>query len=67
MDEIQKPDAEGWHKWAGGECPVDPRATVQIRLREGLIGNGQAGNVSWAHLGSGLDVIEYRLADGVGA
>jgi hypothetical protein len=62
MSNIQTPDAEGWCKWAGGECPVDPQSTVQIRLREGLIGDSQAGNVSWQHLGNDVDVIEYRMS-----
>ena len=61
MEEIQKPDAEGWYKWAGGQCPVDPKATVEIRIKAGQTCEIQAGNVSWWHFGNLLDVIEYRL------
>jgi hypothetical protein len=61
MEEIQKPDAEGWYKWAGGQCPVDPKATVEIRIKAGQTCEIQAGNVSWQHIGKETDVIEYRL------
>jgi hypothetical protein len=60
-NDIQKPDAEGWYKWSGGECPVDPQTIVEIRVRTGHTCEIKADNVSWQHFGNDPDVIEYKL------
>lgn len=62
-DAVQdKPDAEGWIEWAGGECPVNISDLVDIKLRCGDIGRGQ--NVTywrWDHIQNAGDIIAYRL------
>lgn len=54
----------GWIQWAGGECPVDSDAIVEVRFRrhdQHQYNNDRAGDFDWAHTGSNADVIAYRL------
>lgn len=54
----------GWIKWAGGECPVDSDAIVEVKCRwhnQHQYNNDRAGDFYWAHTGSNADIIAYRL------
>lgn len=54
----------GWIQWAGGECPVDGDAVVEVKYRKPTpyqYNNDRAGDFSWAHDGIDGDIIAYRL------
>ena len=54
----------GWIQWAGGDCPVDSDAIVEVRYRKPSpyqFNNDRAGDFIWLHTGSGGDIIAYRL------
>lgn len=54
----------GWIQWAGGECPVDSDAIVEVKCRwhnQRQYNNDRAGDFYWAHTGSNADIIAYRL------
>ena len=54
----------GWIQWAGGECPVDSDAIVEVKFRwhnQHQYNNDRAGDFDWAHTGSNCDIIAYRL------
>jgi hypothetical protein len=56
----------GWVQWAGGECPVDSDAIVEVRYRKTnpyQYNNDRAGDFYWAHTGSCGDIIAYRVHD----
>lgn len=56
----------GWIQWAGGECPVDSDAIVEVRYRSPnpyQYSNDRAGDFDWEHIGSNADIIAYRLHD----
>lgn len=64
LDAMDKPaESDGWIEWNGGECPVEPHAPVEVRLR--YYGNDFdscfASDVSWKHYGTGGDIIAYRV------
>lgn len=53
-----------WIHWAGGECPVDSDAIVEVKFRNpsrNKFNNDRAGDFSWSHDGFGGDIIAYRL------
>lgn len=55
---------DGWIQWAGGECPVDSDAIVDVKCRwhnQHQYNNDRAGDFYWAHTGSNADIIAYRL------
>lgn len=53
---------DGWIEWAGGECPVDTKTLVDIRLKVGFTYKScHPGDYSWRHAGGGGDIIAYRL------
>lgn len=59
---------DGWIQWAGGECPVDSDAIVEVKCRwhnqhqhQYQYNNDRAGDFYWAHTGSNADIIAYRL------
>ena len=57
-------DADGWIEWAGGECPVDSDAIVEVKLRNTNrheFNSDRAGDFDWSHDGFGCDIIAYRL------
>lgn len=57
-----------WIEWNGGECPVDGRAVVKVRLRCGLEDPNFPANVyRWAHEKAQDDIVAYRLVDVRGA
>lgn len=61
---IEATGADGWIKWAGGDCPVDSDAIVEVKFRNPIrnkINNDRAGDFNWSHDGFGGDIIAYRL------
>ena len=53
---------DGWIEWNGGECPVNPKAFVQIK-QKGLYSYDLylAGDLNWKHTNYELgDIIAYR-------
>lgn len=55
---------DGWIEWAGGECPVDSDAIVEVRYRKTnpyQFNNDRAGDFTWSHHGIDGDIIAYRL------
>ena len=54
----------GWIQWAGGECPVDSDAIVEVKYRKPnqyQLNNDRAGDFTWSHDGFDGDIIAYRL------
>lgn len=55
---------EGWIQWAGGKCPVDSDAIVEVKYRKPSplhFNNDRAGDFSWSHDGIDGDIIAYRM------
>lgn len=55
---------DGWIQWAGGECPVDSDAIVEVKYRNPnryRYSNDRAGDFDWSHDGIDGDIIAYRL------
>lgn len=52
-----------WIEWNGGACPVDGDAKVEVVLVNGDRQALRARNCDWGHLGTGTDIIAYRLAE----
>ncbi len=55
---------DGWIEWAGGECPVDGDAIVEVKYRKSnpyQFNNDRAGDFTWSHHGIDGDIIAYRL------
>ena len=56
--------SDGWIQWAGGECPVDSDAIVEVKFRNPnryRYSNDRAGDFDWSHDGVEGDIIAYRL------
>lgn len=64
--ELEAERAQGWIAWKGGECPVDPATTVQVRFHDGAVCSNVAGAYRWNHEWSGLggDIVAYRIMGG---
>ena len=64
---INKPDADGWIAWGGGECPVEDDELVEVRYRDGTIRDAYpAVGYIWTNGYHDLettdsDIIAYRL------
>lgn len=53
---------DSWIEWGGGECPVDTKTLVDIRLKVGFTYKScHPGDYSWRHAGGGGDIVAYRL------
>ena len=55
---------DGWIQWAGGDCPVDSDAIVDVKFRNAnqyQFNSDRAGDFYWSHEGFGCDIIAYRL------
>ena len=55
---------DGWIQWAGGDCPVDSDAIVEVKYRKPnpyQFNNDRAGDFTWSHDGFDGDIIAYRL------
>lgn len=58
--------ARRWIDWLGGEMPVPPGTTVEVKYRDGGSGFDKAGRdgglaESWSHDGNGADIVAYRV------
>ena len=60
-----QPDADGWIPWAGGECPVDKKVLVEVKLRSGSAWIDQEAQMGadwlWDHDGGPDDILAYRV------
>ena len=64
-DSLTVADADGWIKWEGGECPVDPDAVVDARFDDGgreELEAVTACSIIWQRCGEPCDIIAYRLS-----
>lgn len=52
---------EGFTPWEGGDCPVDPRCFVEIKLRSGFTDCQFAEEFYWKNCGCFDDIIAYRV------
>lgn len=52
---------DGWIKWIGGECPVDNRQLVEVKLRDLSVYKFTADFYLWNHDNNDDDIIAYRL------
>lgn len=64
MTDIEIP--EGFTRWDGGECPVDPEMGVAYVMRDGgaSVHGEKAKYLVWAHPAyeyDGADIIAYRV------
>lgn len=71
-----KADGLDWQTWKGGTCPTRPDAQVEIIVRaesvlpsaiQRVLANeawktSRADNLRWEHLGTGGDIIAYKIA-----
>ena len=56
-----QPSEDGWIPWAGGECPVERRAVVRVKAKNGEIDTDKAHFYDWHHTGSSFDIVAYRV------
>lgn len=58
-------DLDGWTPWAGGECPVDSKSWVEVKLRSGSAWIDKEAQMGadwlWDHDGGPDDIIAYRV------
>ncbi len=54
-------DKNGWIEWNGGNCPVDYKTTVEVKLQDGEHDTDLAGVYSWEHYHSNGDIVAYRV------
>ena len=71
-----KPDADGWMKWGGGECPVPDGTLIDVEYRDGerqvslpanKLADGKDRDASicfWYNEGEPNDIIAYRIVEG---
>jgi hypothetical protein len=53
-----------WHEWNGGECPVDPRAWVEVWYDCGVFDDSeeiQAGELDWSHNPTFFPITRFRV------
>lgn len=55
-----RPDADGWIKWDGGECPVGGDVEVEVRTKNGGEDFASASAFGWGFRGSDYAIIAYR-------
>ena len=56
-----QPADDGWIPWAGGDCPVERRAVVRVKAKNGEIGTDKAHFYDWWHTGEPNDIVAYRV------
>ena len=64
------PSEPEWIKWDGGLCPVPFETIVEVKLYQGGLSRGQAGNYQWMHHGvaPSAQIVKYRVvSSGEGA
>jgi hypothetical protein len=55
---------DGFTPWAGGACPVDAKARVDVVLTDGTSGSSDACDFDWAHVeGRKVNIIAYRVVE----
>lgn len=65
-----QPDADGWIKWEGGECPIDtPAHDLFIRFRNGkedsdYVSRAQSYYWQRERKAHPADIIAYRIVEG---
>lgn len=54
-----------WIEWAGGECPVDNEAMIEIRYNDGDVFTDRADRLDWLHSDPNSDpnsdIVAYRV------
>lgn len=53
----------GWIRWDGGECPVNPDQKVRVMFRKGEDDEDIAWNFSWFHDGDKADIVAYKIIE----
>lgn len=56
-----QPSEDGWIPWKGGECPVERRAVVRVKAKNGEIDTDEAHRYDWWPTGSSIDIVAYRV------
>lgn len=55
------PSYDDWIPWKGGECPVERRAVVMVKEKNGEVDTDKAHFYDWHHTGSPFDIVTYRV------
>lgn len=68
--------SDGWIKWDGGECPVEPDTLVAVILRGGTVCGDKFPLTalhwddcdsdepsSWLHAGAADDIVAYKVVE----
>ena len=55
------PSYDDWIPWEGGDCPVERRAVVRVKAKNGEIGTDKAHFYDWWHAGEPNDIVAYRV------
>lgn len=50
-------------EWKGGECPVPHDTLVKIYRRDGGDLVSKANKITWCHIGTDIDVVEYEVIE----
>jgi hypothetical protein len=61
VEDMSKPNKDGWIRHRGGKCPVDAGVKIEIRDRDGDIYEYNGIDLRWSHIGSGGDIMAYRI------
>lgn len=62
-------ESDGWIDWAGGNTPpVDDHQVVRVKLRDGGMSRGRAGDYAWfqdgpEHWQGNCDIVAYRVEE----
>ncbi len=60
--QVKAPVDDGWIEWAGGNCPVPGRATVDVMWQAKTISlNGLACFWDWDHVEDRANIMAYRV------
>lgn len=58
----QRVDPDGWIEWTGGDCPVDGRAVVYVKYRDGGISTSIAACFGWQRrCNDDGDIVAYKI------
>ena len=59
--DVVTPDQDGWIKFTGDKCPVDPNWIIQARLQDGSVtGYREAGRFTWSDAACVSPIVAYR-------
>ena len=56
-----EPSYDDWIPWKGGECPVERRAVVMVKGKNGEVDTDKAHFYDWNHTGCPFDIVAYRI------